>query len=121
MKECYRRESGLLPWYEIFQVLKRLEWQGEIRRGYFIAGLSGVQFALPEAVEALRATRRLSDDEPVVVLAATDPLNLVGILTPGSRVSPLSGHVIAYERGVPIDSGELGAVRSRLRSRALAP
>lgn len=54
VKEWYRRESGLLHWPQLFHVLKRLEWQGEIRRGYFIAGLSGVQFALPEAVELLQ-------------------------------------------------------------------
>ncbi|NOY59965.1 MAG: hypothetical protein GXO75_13695 [Calditrichaeota bacterium] len=54
VKEFYRRESGLVPWYHIFQVLKRMEWSGEIRRGYFIKGLSGVQFALPEAVEFLQ-------------------------------------------------------------------
>jgi ATP-dependent Lhr-like helicase len=53
VKEWYRREHGLLPWYQIFQILKRLEWQGEIRRGYFVAGLSGLQFALPEALELL--------------------------------------------------------------------
>ncbi|RIK65861.1 hypothetical protein DCC62_25560, partial [candidate division KSB1 bacterium] len=54
VKEWYRRESGLLHWPQLFHVLKRLEWQGEIRRGYFIAGLSGVQFALPEAVALLQ-------------------------------------------------------------------
>ena len=53
VKELYRFEHGMLPWYEIFQALKILEWQGEIRRGYFIKGLSGVQFALPEAVAML--------------------------------------------------------------------
>ena len=53
VKEWYRREHGLLPWHQIFQMLKRLEWQGEIRRGYFVAGLSGLQFALPEALELL--------------------------------------------------------------------
>ena len=54
VKEWYRREQGLVPWYQIFQVLKRLEWRGEIRRGYFVYGLSGVQFALPEALEMLQ-------------------------------------------------------------------
>jgi ATP-dependent Lhr-like helicase len=75
VKEWYRREQGLLPWYPIFQVLKRLEWQGEIRRGYFVAGLSGVQFALPAAVELL--ARINSDpsagDEKPVLLSSLDP------------------------------------------------
>ncbi len=55
----------------------------------------------------------------MVTIAAADPLNLVGILTPGARLSPLSGQVIAFERGVPIETGDLGSVRSRLRSRAV--
>jgi ATP-dependent Lhr-like helicase len=53
VKDWHRRERGLLPWPKLFQVLKRLEWQGEIRRGYFVEGLSGIQFALPEALESL--------------------------------------------------------------------
>jgi ATP-dependent helicase Lhr and Lhr-like helicase len=53
VKEMYRHETGLLPWFDIFQVLKKLEWQGEIRRGYFVSGLSGIQFASHEAVEML--------------------------------------------------------------------
>jgi ATP-dependent Lhr-like helicase len=75
VKECYRREQGLLPWHPIFQVLKRLEWQGEIRRGYFVAGLSGVQFALPEAVESLSSVNSESTagDERPVLLCTLDP------------------------------------------------
>jgi ATP-dependent Lhr-like helicase len=95
-----------------------MEARGEIRGGRFVAGLVGEQFALPEAVEALRATRREDDHGHFVLVGAADPLNLVGILTPGPRVSPLSGQVVAFERGVPIEIGELGAVRSRLRGRA---
>lgn len=53
VKDWYRREKGLLPWPRLFGVLKRMEWQGEIRRGYFVQGLSGIQFALPEAAELL--------------------------------------------------------------------
>jgi ATP-dependent Lhr-like helicase len=55
VKEWHRRETGLLPWYVIFQALKQMEWRGEVRRGYFVEGLSGVQFALPQAVEMLAA------------------------------------------------------------------
>ncbi len=53
IKDWYRRENGLLPWYQLFQTLKRLEWQGEVRRGYFVQGLTGIQFAFPEAIELL--------------------------------------------------------------------
>jgi ATP-dependent Lhr-like helicase len=119
LRELLARESLMPPWRDLLAVLRRLEARGEIRGGRFVAGLVGEQFALPEAIEALRATRR-SEDHEVLLVAAADPLNLVGIITPGARISPLSGQVIAFERGVPIDSGDLGAVRHRLRDRSLA-
>ena len=75
VKEWYRREQGLLPWYQIFQVLKRLEWQGEIRRGYFVSGLSGLQFALPEALELLEKMTRQTEkgySDPIL-LSTLDP------------------------------------------------
>jgi ATP-dependent Lhr-like helicase len=74
VKEFYRRESGFLPWYQIFQVLKRLEWQGEIRRGYFIDGLSGIQYALPEAVELLSSLPDKEVDDNPYILSTIDPL-----------------------------------------------
>jgi ATP-dependent Lhr-like helicase len=73
VKEFYRREVGFLPWYQLFQVLKRLEWQGEIRRGYFIEGLSGVQYALPEAVETLSSLSDIEPDKNAYVLSTIDP------------------------------------------------
>jgi len=75
VKEWYRREHGLVDWYRIFQMLKRLEWQGEIRRGYFVAGLSGVQFALPEALEMLEKVCRTpgAGEGGPVLLSSLDP------------------------------------------------
>jgi ATP-dependent Lhr-like helicase len=75
VKEWYRREQGLLDWYHLFQILKRLEWRGEIRRGYFISGLSGVQFALPAALELLENVNREppAEDEAPVMLSSLDP------------------------------------------------
>ena len=74
IKEWYRREVGLLPWYHIFQALKRLEWQGEIRRGYFVEGLSGLQFAFPEALEALSQPGQEKTSPPECILLSTiDP------------------------------------------------
>jgi ATP-dependent Lhr-like helicase len=75
VKEWYRHEQGFMPWYQIFQVLKKLEWQGEIRRGYFVKGLSGLQFATAEAVELLE---KMHDPEKyknknVIVLSTADP------------------------------------------------
>ena len=75
VKEFYRHEKGLLPWYRIFQSLKRLEWQGEIRRGYFVEGLSGVQFAMPEALELLEKIhhQRFETDPRPLLLSCVDP------------------------------------------------
>jgi ATP-dependent Lhr-like helicase len=119
VRELLARERQMPPWRSLVTVLRRMEARGEVRGGRFVDGLVGEQFALPEAVEALRATRRRPAGG-VVLLAAADPLNLVGILVPGARVSALSGQVIAYRGGVPVEIGELGAVRSRLQG-ASAP
>jgi len=74
VKEMYRHEKGFLPWYDIFQHLKRLEWQGEIRRGYFIDGLSGIQFALPEVIELLEDINHKKDKiDSTVTLCTIDP------------------------------------------------
>ena len=120
LRELLARETLVPSWRTLLTVLRRLEARGEVRGGRFVAGFVGEQFALPEAVEALRAVRRQDDSGAIVLLGAADPLNLVGILTPGARLSPLSGHVIAFENGAPIATGELGAVRSRLHARVFA-
>ncbi len=73
VKEFYRRETGFFPWYQLFQVLKKLEWQGEIRRGYFIEGLSGVQFALPEAIELLSSLPDKDSNEESSIISTIDP------------------------------------------------
>jgi ATP-dependent Lhr-like helicase len=75
VKEWYRREQGLLPWHKIFQALKRLEWQGEIRRGYFVDGLSGVQFAMPAAVDLLERLHHENSTAAAewVMLSTIDP------------------------------------------------
>jgi ATP-dependent Lhr-like helicase len=73
VKEFYRREDGFLPWYQLFQVLKRMEWQGEIRRGYFIDGLSGIQYALPEAVELLSTLPEMEINDACNIISTIDP------------------------------------------------
>src|SRR5690606_24125946 len=87
---CWRlleREAAWLPsWRELLRVYHRLEARGEIRGGRFIAGISGEQFALPEAIGALRQVRKRAPDGESINLSALDPLNLVGSLLPGSRV-----------------------------------
>jgi ATP-dependent Lhr-like helicase len=106
LRALLQRETAAPPWRELVQVYRRLEARGEIRGGRFVTGVSGEQFALPGALEALRALRRAAHVEEVSV-AATDPLNLVGILTPGPRVPAVSGHAVLYRDGAP-----LGALRS---------
>ena len=115
MRELCARERRAPSWRHVLPVLRRMEARGQVRGGRFVAGFLGEQFALPEAVDALRSVRRRRDGEETVLIAAADPLNLVGIVTPGARVSPFSGQVIAYRDGVPIEIGELGVVRSRLQ------
>jgi len=115
MREVLAREVRAPAWRVLLGIYRRLEARGEIRGGRFVGGFVGEQFALPEAVDALRAVRRTPEDAEPVIVATADPLNLVGILTPGARVSPFSNQVIAYRNGVPAEVGELGAVLSHLQ------
>ena len=115
VRELLARETGMPRWRALLGALRTLEARGEIRGGRFVGGLVGEQFALPEAVEALRAVRRRPDEPEVVVVAAADPLNVVGILVPGARIPVLGREVIAFRDGVPAETGELGDVLSRLR------
>ena len=114
-RDLLARESCAPSWRSLLAVYRRLEARGEIRGGRFVNGFVGEQFALPEAVERLRAERRAKDSDEPVLISSADPLNLVGILTPGGRISPYSNQVIAYQNGTPIDVGLLGAVLSRLQ------
>jgi ATP-dependent Lhr-like helicase len=103
---CWRlleRESDVLPpWRELLRCYHRLEARGEIRGGRFIAGLAGEQFALPEAVGLLRQVRRRELDGALVVVSASDPLNLVGSLLPGAKVPAVSGNRLLYRDGVQV-------------------
>jgi ATP-dependent Lhr-like helicase len=117
-RDLLARESYAPSWRSLLAVYRRLEARGEIRGGRFVNGFVGEQFALPEAVERLRAERRSKDPDEPVVISSADPLNLVGILTPGGRISPYSHQVIAYRKGTPVDVGLLGAVLSRLQQKS---
>jgi ATP-dependent helicase Lhr and Lhr-like helicase len=97
------REGGWLPpWRDLLRVYRRLEARGEIRGGRFVAGFSGEQYALPEAVGLMRETRRRPGSGSWVSLSAADPLNLVGILTPGPRLAALSANRLVFRDGLPI-------------------
>jgi ATP-dependent helicase Lhr and Lhr-like helicase len=97
-----REGSWLPPWRDLLRVYRRLEARGEIRGGRFVAGFSGEQYALPEAVGLLRKKRRERDTDQWVSLSGADPLNLVGILTPGLRLPALTGNRVVYRDGIPV-------------------
>jgi ATP-dependent Lhr-like helicase len=101
----------LPPWRELMACLRRLEARGEIRGGRFIAGLSGEQFALPEAVGSLREIRRKPLTDQDVALSAVDPLNLTGYLTAGPRVPALTSNRVLYRDGLPVATLIAGEVR----------
>ncbi len=114
-RDLLARETLAPRWSELVRVYRRLEARGELRGGRFVQCSVGEQFALPEALEALRCTRRIHVNAEIVLVASADPLNLVGIITPGARISPQSTQMIAYRDGVPIEVGTLGSLRSRLQ------
>ncbi len=102
--ELTGRESLRVPWREVSAALRRLEARGEVLGGRFVAGLSGEQFALPRAMELLEQVGRRDDLAPVT-LAATDPLNLSGILVPGPRIPALRRRSIRVVDGAILDAG----------------
>src|ERR1700678_2688432 len=105
-REMVARETMTPRWRELLIALRRLEDQGEIRGGRFISGFLGEQFALPVAVESLRASARQPAAGEAVTISAADPLNLVGILIPGDRVSSSSGKTITLVDGIASDPAE---------------
>jgi ATP-dependent Lhr-like helicase len=106
-----READWLPPWRDILRCCRRLEARGEIRGGRFVAGFSGEQFAAPEAVGPLRDVRRKPLTQQQVSISAADPLNLIGILTPGARLASLAGNRLLLRDGVPIASYAGGEVQ----------
>jgi ATP-dependent Lhr-like helicase len=93
------------PWRELLTVLRTAEARGEVRGGRFVGGYTGEQFALAEAVDALREERRNESSETgFLVVSACDPLNLAGIIVPGPRVPAVSGNRVVLDNGVPVGS-----------------
>ena len=99
-----REASRLPPWRELLRIYRRLESRGEIRGGRFVAGFSGEQFALPDAIGLLRENRRHGKNETWIAVSGSDPLNLAGILTPGPKIPALAGNRVLYRDGVPMAS-----------------
>jgi ATP-dependent Lhr-like helicase len=117
-KRILARESAAPSWRELIQVYRRLEARGEIRGGRFVSGMSGEQFALPEAVSQLRAIRRKEARGNLVALSAADPLNFTGILTPGERVPATARNRILYRDGVPMLALEGGEAKALIADEA---
>jgi ATP-dependent Lhr-like helicase len=129
------RETNAVQWRALTAVYRRLEARGEIRGGRFVSGMSGEQFALPEAVERLREVRKSKRDGRLITISAVDPLNLTGILTSGERIRAITSNRLAYRDGVAlaamegdyvrplteIDPAVAGGLASALAGRRLPP
>jgi ATP-dependent Lhr-like helicase len=106
-----READWLPPWRDLLMCCRRLEARGEIRGGRFVASVTGEQYAAPEAIGLLREARRKPREGHYVSLSGSDPLNLVGIITPGARLPALAGNRVLYRDGVPaalLAGGEVG-------------
>ena len=97
-RDLLTRESNAPRWRDLLGILRRLEARGEIRGGRFVTGFGGEQFALPQAVDSLRAARH-RDCSAIIPVAGADPINLVGIVIPGDRVSAVPGKQVLYRNG----------------------
>ncbi len=116
-RDLLARENAAPPWYRILPALRRMESQGTIRGGRFVSNVGGEQYALPEAVEALRRLRDTPEHD-VIRLSAVDPLNLSGLLIPGPRVRAHPGNAVIVVRGVCVAMRQGG---ERWISDTLAP
>jgi ATP-dependent Lhr-like helicase len=100
-RRILEQESLRVTWFELVRVYRTLEARGEIRGGHFVAGVSGEQYALPEAVGLLRTIRKSAVTGDLIPISAADPLNLTGVLTLGLRVAAISAHRVLLRDGVP--------------------
>jgi ATP-dependent Lhr-like helicase len=110
-RRLLERESLRVSWYELGRVYRRLEARGEIRGGHFVSGASGEQFALPEAIGLLRSIRKAGPVGDLIVINAADPLNLLGILDSGPRVTAITANRILLRDGHPIAALQAGEIQ----------
>jgi ATP-dependent helicase Lhr and Lhr-like helicase len=110
-REVLAREANLPKWRELLITFRRLEDRGEVRGGRFVNGFLGEQFALPEAVESLRAMRNIAASGETVTISAADPLNLVGFIVPGERVPAISGKYVSFRDGIAMEQEECSVLR----------
>ena len=104
-RKLLERESGLPPWRELLYAYRRMEARGELRGGRFVQGFAGEQYALPEAVTALRTIRNKPRHGDFIAISAADPLNLTGVITPERRALLQQTHRLLYRDGIPVAFG----------------
>lgn len=105
------REDNLPSWRELVRVFRLMEARGEVRGGRFVDGIWGEQYALTEAVGAMRKVRKKEKTGSLVSLSAADPLNLVGVLLPGKKIPAYTGNRILFRDGTPIAVLQGGEVK----------
>ena len=113
-RDLLSRESLVPAWRDLLAVYRSLESRGEVRGGRFVTGFSGEQFALPEALDALRSLRRNQPSEEIIRISAADPLNLSAILSPGPRVRPHPETFLTYRKGLPIPARDAATATARV-------
>jgi len=104
-RDLLGREALALSWRDLLMQYRRMELQGEIRGGRFVNGFTGEQFALPEAVESLRAVRKRNESGAAthdIKLSASDPLNLAGVILPGPRVPAVPSNFVVFRDGAVV-------------------
>jgi ATP-dependent Lhr-like helicase len=105
-RDLLGRESLALAWRDLVVQYRRMELEGRVRGGRFVSSFSGEQFALPEAVGALRAVRRAgASGHEETRISAADPLNLVGVILPGPRIPAVPPNSVVFRDGVPVRGG----------------
>ena len=90
-----------MPWRDLQWALRRFEDRGLVRGGRFVAGFSGEQYALPDAVDGLKAIRKLPRTGERVTVNACDPLNLTGVVIRGARVPAVRTNTVTFVDGLP--------------------
>ncbi len=111
-RDLLTRESNAPKWRDLTPILRRLEARGEIRGGRFVTGVSGEQYALPEAADSLRAQPSAFADPVLINVPAADPTNLVGIVIPGDRVPSIPGRRVQFLNGSAIQETRSSTIAS---------
>ncbi|MEQ1638414.1 MAG: hypothetical protein ABL903_17200 [Methylococcales bacterium] len=109
-RKLLEQEAVLPSWRDLLYVFRRMEARGDLRGGRFVQGFSGEQFALPEALNSLRAIRKKPKTCDLIAISAADPLNLTGVITPGQRIPTQASQRILYRDGKPIAVSVKGKV-----------